>query len=296
MIRGAIIKMIIRYYSRRTKSYHYKILRKRAELGISRILRQPGKCIVDPVNAGGVPSEFVSWQGANGNRTILYLHGGGYVICSPRTHRDLVWRIARAAKARMLSIDYRLAPENPHPAAVEDALAAYQWLLGSGTDPSRIAVMGDSAGGGLTLVLLQILRDRGIPLPACAVCMSPWTDLTCTGASVQENEKLDPLIRRELLEGYARYYVPEGDLSLPSISPLFGDFSKLPPILIQVGTDEVLLDDSRRIAEKIATSGTSVELQIWPRMMHVFQALTYFFPDAKKAISEIGRFVEKHIT
>ena len=287
--------MIIRHYSRRTKSYHYKILRKRAELGISRILKPPGKCVINPVNAGGVSSELVSWDGADGNRTILYLHGGGYVICSPRTHRDLVWRIARATKARMLSIDYRLAPENPYPSAVDDALAAYQWLLDSGTEPSRMAVMGDSAGGGLALALLQILRDRRIPLPACAVCMSPWTDLTCTGASVRENDRHDPLIRKELLEGYARFYLPEGDLAIPSISPLFGDFSGLPPMLIQVGTDEVLLDDSRRVAEKAAKSGTAVELQVWPRMMHVFQALTYFFPEAKKAIAEIGRFVEKHM-
>jgi monoterpene epsilon-lactone hydrolase len=295
MIRGAILKMVIRYYSRRTKSYHYKILRKRAELSISRIFKRPAKCIIDPVNAGGVPAEFVSWRGADGNRTILYLHGGGYVLCSPKTHRDLVWRIARVAKARMLSIDYRLAPENPHPSAVDDALAAYQWLLESGTEPSRMAVMGDSAGGGLTLVLLHTLRDRGIPLPACAVCMSPWTDLTCTGASVRENEKLDPLLRKDLLEGYARYYAPEGDLALPSISPLFGDFSNLPPILIQVGTDELLLDDSRRVAVKAAKENVPVELQVWPRMMHVFQALTYFFPEAKKAIAEIGRFIDAHI-
>jgi acetyl esterase/lipase len=295
MIRGAILKMIVRHYSSRTKSHHYKILRKRAELGISRILKRPGKCVIEPVDAGGVPAEFVSWKGADKNRTILYLHGGGYVICSPRTHRDLVWRLARAAKARMLSIDYRLAPENPHPAAVEDALAAYQWLLGRGTEPTRMAVMGDPGGGGLALVLLQPLRDRGVPLPACAVCMSPWTDLTCTGASVDQNERLDPLLRKELLEGYARYYAPEGDLALPSISPLFGDFSNLPPLLIQVGTDEVLLDDSRRVAEKAAKDKMSVELQVWPRMMHVFQALTYFFPEARKAIAEIGRFVENHI-
>lgn len=287
--------MIIRHYSRRTKSHHYKILRNRAELGISRILKQPGKCIIDPVSAGGVPAEFVSWRGADDNRTILYLHGGGYVICSPRTHRDLIWRIARSARARVLSIDYRLAPENPHPAAVDDALAAYQWLLDSGTEPSRIAIMGDSAGGGLTLALLQILRDRRTPLPACAVCLSPWTDLTCSGASVSENEKLDPLLRKDLLEGYARFYSPEGDLAVPSISPLFGDFSNLPPILIQVGTDEVLLDDSRRVAEKASKANATVELQIWPRMMHVFQALTYFFPEAKKALAEIGRFVANHI-
>lgn len=287
--------MIIRYYSRRTKSSHYKILRKRAEISISSIFKLPGKCVIDCVDAGGVPSEFVCWQGADANRTILYLHGGGYVFCSPRTHRDLVLRIARVTKARMLSIDYRLAPENPHPAAVDDALAAYQWLLDNGTEPSRMAVMGDSAGGGLALALIQILRDRKIPLPACAVCMSPWTDLTGTGASVQEKEKVDPLIHPNLIADFARLYAPENDLALPSVSPLFGDFSGLPPILIQVGTDEVLLDDSRRVAEKAAKAGTQVELQIWPRMMHVFQALTYFFPEAKKAIAEIGRFVETHI-
>jgi monoterpene epsilon-lactone hydrolase len=295
MIRGAMLKMIIRFFSRRTKSSHYKIIRKRAEINISWIFKRPDKCIVDPVDAGGVPAEFVCWQGADANRTILYLHGGGYVFCSPRTHRDLVWRIARASKARALSIDYRLAPENPYPAAMDDALAAYQWLLDGGTEPSRMAVMGDSAGGGLTLALLQTLRDRNIPLPTCAVCMSPWTDLTCTGASVQEKEKVDVLIRPNLLADFARFYAQESQLALPSVSPFFGDFSGLPPILIQVGSDEVLLDDSRRAAEKAAKAGTAVELQVWPHMMHVFQALTYFFPEAKKAIADIGRFVEKHI-
>jgi len=295
MIRGTILKMILRYYSRRTKGSHYKIIRKRAELSISRFIKLPEKCIINDVDAGGIPAELVSWQGADANKTILYLHGGGYVICSPRTHRDLVWRIARAAKARVLSIDYRLAPENPYPSAVDDALAAYKWLLDNGTDPSRMAIMGDSAGGGLTLALLQILRDRKIPLPACAVCMSPWTDLTCTGASLQEKRKLDPLLQHNLLSDFARLYASESDLALPSVSPLFGDFSNLPPILIQVGSDEVLLDDSRRVAEKALKTNTQVELQVWPRMIHIFQALSYFFPEAKKAIAAIGRFVEKHI-
>jgi len=178
---------------------------------------------------------------------------------------------------------------------VEDALAAYRWLLDGGTDPSRIAVMGDSAGGGLTLALLQELRNRKMPLPACAVCMSPWADLTCSSASFTKNSRKDPMLPSKVVPDFARMYSSDGDPARPSVSPLFGDFSGLPPILIHVGTDEILLDDSRGVAEKALQAGTPAELKIWPRMIHVFQALAFLHPAARQSIREIGEFVERHI-
>lgn len=289
-----IIKAIMRYNSRRATSAKYRGIRRWGEQSAERI-KLPEKCILVKHELAGIPADWISYSGVESDRVILYLHGGGYVFCSPRTHSDLILRLARASKARAVAIDYRLAPENPHPAAVEDALAAYKCLLDNGTDPSRIAVMGDSAGGGLALVLLQTLRDRKMPLPACAVCMSPWADLTCSGESFKKNSWKDPVLPSKTTAEFARMYQPEGDLALPSVSPLFGDFSNLPPILIHVGTNEILLDDSRRIAEKAAKTNTIVEIKVWPKMIHIFQMLSVILPEARQSIREIGQFVEKHI-
>jgi len=294
MIRYRIARLMIRRYSRRCDCTKYRGMRKWEEGAAAKYIRLPEKCLITPVAIGSLPAEWVAWRGADAGRVILYLHGGGYVLCSPRTHRDLICRIARASGARALSIEYRRGPEHPHPAAVEDAVAAYRWLLKGGTDPKRIAVMGDSAGGGLALVLLQALRRRKIPLPACAVCMSPWADLTCSGETHRTNIGIDPVLPASALPGFARLYAPQGDLSDPAVSPLFGDFAKLPPILIHVGTDEILLDDSRRVAEK-AQAGTEAELKIWPRMIHVFHAMAFLLPQARQAIREIGDFVERRI-
>jgi epsilon-lactone hydrolase len=290
-----IIRSFIHIYSRTIKIKNYVKIRKRLDLLASRFLRLPKTCSVTPADASGVPAEWVSWQGIEEGRTVLYLHGGGYVLFSPRTHRELVSRIARASGARALSLDYRLAPEYPHPAAVDDTVKAYKWLLECGVSPSSIAVMGDSAGGGLTLALLQILRDNKIPLPACAVCLSPWADLTCSGESHIKNSHIDPMLPQTKIRDYAKAYMQGGDLSQPSASPLFGDFSNLPPILIHVGTDEILLDDSRRVAEKASKTNTKIELKIWPRMIHVFQALAHFVPEGKQSIREIGEFVKRNI-
>jgi acetyl esterase/lipase len=174
-------------------------------------------------------------------------------------------------------------------------MKAYRWLLANGVDPARLAVMGDSAGGGLTLALLLALRDAGDPLPACAVCLSPWTDLTCSGASMRTHRGKDPLLDPESIAHYAGLYSPVGDFTRPYVSPLFGDFRGLPPLLIHVGGAEVLLDDSRRVAEKATAAGVPVELKIWPRMIHVFQALAFILPEARKAIREIGSFTSRHI-
>jgi epsilon-lactone hydrolase len=295
MIRNTIIKLIMRNRRRTIDFTRVIAIRKGAEKLVARYVRLPRKCEIIPADAGGVPAEWVSWKDADSGRVIFYLHGGGYTICSPRTHRDLMWRLARATGARVLVPDYRLAPEHPHPAAVEDAVAAYRWLLKSGVKPSRVSVMGDSAGGGLALVLLMQLRDRKIPLPACAVCLSPWSDLTASGDSMSTNKRKDPLLWPEAIAYTARLYAPESDLAKPSVSPLFGSFKWLPPLLIQVGGAEVLLDDSRRVAAKAAIAGVKTEITVWPGMIHVFQALAFVLEDARRAIREIGLFVEKHI-
>ncbi|HOD15406.1 MAG TPA: alpha/beta hydrolase [Spirochaetota bacterium] len=295
MIRNFFIKLIIR--SRRsTVDYTRPIaIRKGAEKIVARYMRLPDRCEITPVNAGGIQAEWVSWQGSDNKRVIFYLHGGGYSICSPRTHRDLMCRLARTCGARVLVPDYRLAPENPHPAAVEDAVKSYRWLLKSGVKPSRVAVMGDSAGGGLALVLLQQLRDKKIPLPACAVCLSPWSDLTGSGDSMRKNRWRDPLFTREAIVYTALLYAPYCDLAKPAVSPLFGSFKGLPPLLIQVGSGELLLDDSRRVAEKAAAEGVKTDITVWPGMIHVFQALAFTLKEARNAIRDIGLFVGQYI-
>ncbi len=295
MLLNALIKFIIRFRRRKIDYNRPIAIRKGTEKLAAKYLKTPQRCLVTPIDADNVPAEWVEWQGADAGRVVLYFHGGGYAICSPRTHRELTWRLARACRARVLVPDYRLAPENPHPAAVEDSLASYRWLLKSGVKPGRISVMGDSAGGGLTLVLLQQLRDAGLPLPACAVCLSPWTDLTCSGSSMQTNRRKDPFLTPIAVEIFARHYTPSGDLALPSISPLFGDFRKLPPLLIHAGACEILLDDARRAMEKAMAAGVDAEFKIWPGMIHVFQALAYFLKDSRRAIGEIGEFVERHV-
>ena len=249
----------------------------------------------EAVEAGGVPAEWVGVPESREERVILYLHGGGYVIGSLATHRSLVSRLARAAQARSLSVDYRLAPEHPFPAAVEDATAAYRWLLGSGVEASRVVIAGDSAGGGLTLAALLALRDAGDPLPGAGVCLSPWTDLEGTGASAQPGGADDPLLDLEGLREMGRHYFAEGDARHPHAAPLYGDYAGLPPLLIQVGTRELLLDDARRVAERARAAGVDVELEEWAGLIHVWQMFGDGIPEAVDAVNKIGEFVRKRI-
>lgn len=249
----------------------------------------------EAVVAGGVPGEWIVPPGAEESRVVLYLHGGGYVIGSVNTHRDMVSRIARAAQARALAIDYRLAPEHPFPAAVEDAMAAYRWLLASGVPAERIAIAGDSAGGGLTLATLLALRDAGDPLPAAAVCISPWTDLAVTGESMDTKADVDPMIRKaEAIEG-AKLYLAGADPKTPLASPLYADLSGLPHLLIQVGTHETLLDDSVRLGERARAAGVDVTLEQWEEMIHVWHFFAFILPEAQQAIDRIGQFVREHV-
>ena len=248
---------------------------------------------IEAVDAGGVPAEWVRVPQSREECVILYVHGGGYVIGSLATHRSLVSRLARAAQARSLSVDYRLAPEHPFPAAVEDATAAYRWLLGSGVEASRVVIAGDSAGGGLTLAALLALRDAGDPLPGAGVCLSPWTDLEGTGASAQPGGADDPLLDLEGLREMGRHYLAKGDPRHPRAAPLYGDYAGVPPLLIQVGTRELLLDDARRVADKARAAGVDVELEEWEGLIHVWQMFGDGIPEAVEAVSKIGEFVRK---
>ncbi len=248
----------------------------------------------EPVDAGGVPAEWISTPEAVDERAIYYLHGGAYVIGSINTHRELISRLSRAARVRALAIDYRLAPENPFPAAVEDSTSAYRWLISTGVDPARLVIAGDSAGGGLTVATLVALRDAGDPLPAAAVCLSPWVDLEGLGESMTSRAEVDPMIQREPLLQTAKAYLGGAHPRTPLAAPLYADLRGLPPLLIQVGMAETLLDDSTRLAERARAAGVDVIFEPWDDMFHVWQFCASLLPEGQEAIDRIGEFVRKH--
>jgi epsilon-lactone hydrolase len=248
----------------------------------------------EPTIAGNVKAEWVVPPGADTERVLLYFHGGGYVMGSINTHRAMVARMARAARARALLIDYRLAPGHPFPAAVEDATAAYRSLLAQGCKPRKIALAGDSAGGGLTLATLLALRDAQTPLPACAVPISPWTDVEGTGASVKTKASRDPMVREADLLRYGALYGGNTDLRNPLVSPLHGDYRGIPPLLIQVGEAEIILDDSTRVAERAKQAGVQMDLEVWDEMVHVWHVFAKLLPEAQQAIEKVGSYVIAH--
>jgi monoterpene epsilon-lactone hydrolase len=223
--------------------------------------------------------------------TILYLHGGGYYFCSPKTHRSLVFALARRCGARTFSLAYRLAPEHPFPAALDDALAAYRQLLADGVPPQTIVMAGDSAGGGLALATLLALRDAGDSLPGGGLLFSPWTDLAASGASITANDGRDPMFFGAAIARAAQLYLDHADPRNPLVSPVYGRFEGLPPLFIQVGSTEVLLDDATRVAQVARAAGVSVELEIWPQMPHVFQMFAPFMPEANRALDSAASFV-----
>jgi len=249
------------------------------------------------VEAGGVDAEWITAPGARSDRALLYLHGGGYTLGSVNSHRDLIARLSAATGCRALGLDYRLAPEHSFPAPVEDATAAYRWLLDQGIEPGSIALAGDSAGGGLTAATLVALRDAGGPLPAAAAMMSPWVDLEASGDSFESRKHVDPMVRRRLIHGQTRTYLGDkGSLRDPLASPLHADLRSLPPLLIQVGDHETLLDDARSFTEKARGAGGDVTLEVWDEMIHVFQLFAAELEEGRRAIEGIGAFVRKHVT
>jgi acetyl esterase/lipase len=256
-------------------------------------IRLPKGVTVRTVQAGGVHAEWIEPVGIETNAAILYLHGGGYCICSLDTHRGLAARLALASGIPVLLIAYRLAPEHPFPAALEDTLAAYRWLLGQGFSPKHIAIGGDSAGGGLTLACAVSLRDAKIPLPAALFCLSPWNDLTFSGETVRTLANVDPVLKLGKTPR-TEYYAGTHDPANPLISPLFADLQGLPPLLIHVGADEILLSDSTRLEEKARLAGVDVSVKIWKGMWHVFQVFAPYVPEAQESINLVGTFIKRH--
>ncbi|HEY7436809.1 MAG TPA: alpha/beta hydrolase [Methylomirabilota bacterium] len=259
-----------------------------------KVFPTPADVKVERVNAPVAPAEWLRPPSAAPGRVVLYLHGGGYVIGSPRSHRHLAAAIAATGGASALLLDYRLAPEHPYPAAVEDATAAYRWLLDQAVAPEHIVIAGDSAGGGLTVATLLALREARVPLPAGGVCISPWVDLTCGGASYATKAAADPIVRRAGVEEMARAYLGATPPRTPLASPLFADLRGLPPLLIHVGTDEVLLDDAVQLAERAKSAGVDATLEIYDRMVHVWHWFLPMLDEAQTAVDAIGRFVRRH--
>jgi acetyl esterase/lipase len=258
---------------------------------LSRIVRVPAGVKMEKVSAGGVKAWWLIPAVAQAQGMILYFHGGAYAVGSPFTHREITGLLARYAGLRLLSVDYRLAPENPFPAALEDARAAYAWLLEQGHDPARIVLAGDSAGGGLCMSLLLSLRADGLPLPAAAALISPWADLAGTGESVRTRVGIDPLFSPPDLPLAAAHYLNGHNPLDPLISPVYADLRGLPPVLIQVGDREILLSDSTRLYHSLRRSGGEAELSIFPGLWHVFQSAGERMPESKLALQEMGRFL-----
>lgn len=252
----------------------------------------PADARCEPVTAGSVKAEWITAPGADAGRAVLYLHGGGYVIGSISTHRALAATLSREARARVLVTDYRLAPEHPHPAAVDDSVAAYRWLLQQGLSPKRLAVAGDSAGGGLAVATLVALREAGEKLPACGVCLSPWVDLEGIGDSMTSKAALDPMVKKDGLVQLAGLYLGGKHPRTPLAAPLYADLSGLPPLLIVVGTWETLLDDAARLAERARKAGVDVTYEPAEGMIHVWQLFAPLLDEGKESLARIGRYVQ----
>jgi epsilon-lactone hydrolase len=247
-----------------------------------------------PVDVGGVPGLQIAVHGSRPDRCILYFHGGGYVVGTAALYRDFLWRVATAARAQVLYFDYRLAPECPFPAALDDAIAVYRWVADR-FEPRHTAFFGDSAGGGLVFASLLKLRDEGVELPRAAVALSPWTDLALKGPSWKLNAAADPMMDITKISGLAHAYAAGTDLRHPHVSPLYGDPTGLPSTLIHVGGDEILRDDAVQMADGMRSSGCDVEIDVWPRMPHVWHLYARILPEARLAMDRIGEFLRARI-
>ena len=270
--------------------------RERADVeSMAKMFKPLGPIACEPVAANGVPAEWILPLGVRPERVILFLHGGSFNSGSIVSHRTLAGNVALAAEARSLLIGYRLAPEHPFPAAIEDALTAYQWVLAQGVAPRQLVVAGDSAGGSLVLALLIQLRDHRQPLPAAAVCLSPAPDLTFSSESWAFNARKDLMLdarkERKAVEIYLKGADPRGPLASPSFADLHG----LPPLLIQVGSHELLLSDAERLAERAKAAGVDVTLEVWPGMQHEWQFAATFLPEGRRAIARVGEFVKAKV-
>lgn len=260
---------------------------------MARLAKARDEVPVRSVDAGGVPAEWIG--GALGGPLVVYLHGGGYCIGSLGTHRPMLTHLAALIEGRVLAADYRLAPEHPYPAALDDAVTAYRFALES-QPPDRVVLAGDSAGGGLVVATLVALRDAGIPLPAAAVCLSPWADLTQGGETIELLASADPLVRADDLARWARCYAGAADPADPELSPVFAALHGLPPLHIEVGTAEILLHDSRRLARNAIAAGVEVTLHEEPEAVHVWHFFAGAVPEADIGLERIARFIRSRMS
>jgi epsilon-lactone hydrolase len=251
--------------------------------------------VVEPVIIGGCAAEWSIAPGSDPSKVLLFLHGGGYCSGSIRSHRSMVTEAGRAAGIRTLAVGYRLAPENPFPAALDDAVAAFDFLRGQGIAPEHVAIGGDSAGGGISLATMVRLRDSGRPLPGCAWLVSPWVDLEMTGATIETKAAIDPLIHREYLEELATAYLAGQDPRNPLASPLHADLAGLPPVLVQVGSAETLLDDAVRIAGRLGAADVVTNLEVWPHMIHAWHLWSKQLAAGREALASAGAFLRRHL-
>ena len=253
----------------------------------------PADVKVEKVSANGVPAEWTSTPGAAADTALLYLHGGGYVIGSLDSHRHMVAELGRAAGMRTFAIDYRLAPEHRFPAAVDDTVAAYRWLLAQGVKPNRIVVGGDSAGGGLVIGAMLAFRDAGLPMPAAGWCISPWVDMEALGASFADRAATDPTVQKPTILYMADQYMGAADRRSPYAAPIYGQAAGLPPLMIQVGACETLLDDSLALARWAGMADVPVDLQVWPEMIHIWHIFHPVLGAGRRAIAQGGAFVRR---
>ncbi|VVB95245.1 Arylesterase [uncultured archaeon] len=294
---GYIDRIIIRKMYKNSWNAPVLELRQKIENNVkknARWLRLPKNIEVLPVSVGGLPSEWIIPLKSTRDKVILYIHGGGHFMGSCNTYRALAAYIAEASNVRVLLLEYRLAPEHPFPTPLDDTIAGYRWLLNEGISPHNIVIAGDSAGGNLCLASIISLRDQKSPLPSAVVCLSPDTDLSWSGGSIKTNANIDPMLTVDVLS-MIKLYIGNNDPCHPLISPLYADLHGLPPMLIQVGSHEIMLSDSTRFADKARNAGVDVTLKVWDGMWHVFQSTGLSLPEARQAINEIGVFVKKHL-
>jgi monoterpene epsilon-lactone hydrolase len=257
----------------------------------------PDNVKVKGIDAGGVPAEWQLAPNASRDKVILYFHGGGFILGSPNSHRLFTVTLGSETKMRVLSVDYRLAPEHQFPASLEDCVTAYKWLLSEGFDPKKIIIMGDSAGGNLTLITLLKLKEENLPLPAGAICLSPVTDWNFADESFWKNAETDPILADAGSFWWYYAYAGDSDKNNPYLSPIYGNMEKLPPLLLQASKSEMLYSDSKRFVEKAKSAGVDATLQVWDDMPHVFQSFGLnILPESKEAIEEIKNFVKKVIS
>ena len=259
-----------------------------------KLAKLPKNCKVQKLEIEGLYAEWLDSENIAADKVILYLHGGGYALCSANTHRPLAASIGKAAGVKVLFPEYRLAPEHPFPTAIEDAVSVYRWLLRQGYNPENIIFAGDSAGGGLSIAAALVLRDQNEPLPRALICLSPWVDLTSSGDSYRKNKAVDPYLTVKGVRDAARMYSGhEIPLDHPLVSPVFADLTGIPPLFIQAGNHEILQSDAELLAKKARQAGVEVYLKVWDKMWHVWQISGDRLPEAKKAISDIGNYIKK---